>query len=106
MNEMIAAAYIEDLNKERETTNYLLATFNTIKERVVDLKKMSNPRTLKFWIRLLFDKTLRDAIRAIIEFDYEYVDAQVRNNRGSSLEFLGRIQESEPLKNTKSSRVD
>lgn len=52
MNETLTATYVEQINKERENNNYLLSTINIIKTRIADLKKKSNPRSFKFWVRL------------------------------------------------------
>lgn len=100
------AAYIEHVNAEREVNNYLLATIGLIRERIKELKQKSNPRSLKFWIRLLFDKQLRNAVRAIIEFDFEYVEATATNNRGKYSQFFDRLQKSSNDETPKVPKVD
>ena len=106
MNEVLTASYIEQINKERETNNYLLSTIGIIKDRIAELKKKSNPRSFKFWIRLLFDKQLRNAIRAIIEFDFKYVEATAKDNRGERSELSIGVQEFGTNKDKASTTVD
>ena len=106
MNEQLTATYVEQINKERETNNYLLSTISIIKDRIAELKKKSNPKSFRFWIRLLFDKQLRNAIKAIIEFDFEYVEATAKDNRGQHPELLIGVQESGTNKDKASTTVD
>lgn len=91
-------AYIDDVNQERAKSQYLLMALKLIKFRVAQIKKKSSPRSFKFWLRLLLDKELRNAVRAIIEFDYDYIESKVTDNGGERLELsdglpkLGSVQ--------------
>lgn len=87
-------AYIEDINKERDNTRYLLMTLEMLKGRFEAIKKVSNPRSLKFFIRLLFDKQLRNGIRAILEFDIDYIKSVTENNGGEYFELSDGLQKS------------
>lgn len=100
------AVYIEEVNKEREATNYLLSVLDYIKNRVNEIKSKYQTRSFRFWLAILFDSKIRRSIKAILEFDYEYVESLYSDNRRERDELSKWVQELSLNQDKKSTTLD